>query len=979
MADALAPSVRGNIGSPVRQDGAGTMRGRDAEWRLVRDLLRRAQQGLGGVLLVDGEWGMGKSLLLHESQREAAAQGFSLATGSADQMGQLMPFAALLAALHQPLGRLTVEEDHQPDQSDSLHGQIAQLQASLERRAAAAPVLVSLDDLQWASPATLLALRMLPRELARYPLAWVLARSSSQQENGAELLFDSLEDDGATRITLPALRGDAVATLLADTFGAPPDRRLLAQASGAAGNPSLLTELMRCLREENTVQVTDGCARLISAQLPRRIDLVARQGLDGLSGPARHLLETGAVQGRSFRLDEAAEMLGVTPAALLPAVEEAVDAGILVTSEDVFRFRRKLVWHAVVHMIPRPARRALHRQFGEILLSRGGSAAQAARHLLRAAHANDPASLTGLDKAAAETLGTSPQTAARLAQRAVELTDPADAGALPRAVAAAEALTAAGRLEQAARIIHDTLPQPLPLVLEARLRCALSSIRCASGLPQQAGTEAETVLAQAQLPSGLRDQAMIAHLQALAGRHDHPAADRAAAGILAAPDEHTDRVVAAALVVRAMASWDQGRIAEGLESLRDAARHDTVASPDARQFQPRLALAAGLVDLRRFDEAASLLRSADIEALDGIPSAAVPAILRARMHLARGRLRDAAAEGEAALASATTLAAHGYTSIAHSVLAVIALRRGDLEAAAQHVANRSGRATHFADGHARSETTFAEAQVTEVRKGPAAALDQIRAILAVLPDRPGLLLGEPATAAWLARTALTAGDHEVAASVAGVASALAQDNPEVPALTAAAAHTLGLVRHDPDRLAQAAAQHQDPWARASAAEDLGVLLAEQADQDRAVQRMGEALDGYGKTGAAIDLARVRRRLRRLGVRRRHWARSAERASAGWDSLTETERVTSELVAQGLSNQQAADRMYVSVHTIAFHLRQIFRKLSIGSRVELARIVMEQQEHGSGLAPASFARPEPPGRPRPARAVGGAAFAANYPH
>ncbi|HUA31897.1 MAG TPA: AAA family ATPase [Streptosporangiaceae bacterium] len=949
MTDRIVQDVRGNIGSPVRVDGSGTMRGREAEWRLVRDLLRRAQQGLGGVLLVDGEWGMGKSLLLHESRSEAAAQGFSLASGSAEQMGQLMPFAALLAALHQPYGRLAVEEDHRPDLPDSLHWQIAQLQASLEQRAAAAPVLVSLDDLQWASPATLLALRMLPRDLARYPLAWILARSSSQQEKGAGLLFDSLEEDGATRITLPPLRGDAVATLLSDTFGAPPDRGLLAQASGAAGNPSLLTELIRCLREENTVEVADGYARLMSAQLPRGIDRVARQGLDGLSGPARHLLETGAVQGRSFRLDETAEMLGVTPAALLPAVEEAVDAGILVASQDVFRFRRKLVWHAVVRMIPRPARRALHRQFGEILLSRGGSAAQAARHLLRAAHANDPSSLAGLDKAAGETLETSPQTAARLAQRAAELTDPADAGALPRAVAAAEALTAAGRLEQAARIVHDTLPQPLPLALEARLRCALSSIRCTSGSPQYASAEAEQVLAQAQLPAGLRDQAMIAQLQALAGRRDHKAADHAAAGILSARDKHADRVVAAALVVRATVSWDQGRTAEGLEYLREAARHDTVASPDARQFQPRLALAAGLVDLRRFDEAASVLRSADIEALDEIPSAAVPAILRARMQLARGCLRDATAEGEAALAIAGNLAAHGYTSIAHSVLAVIALRRGDLEAAAHHVASRSARAMHFADDYARAETTFADAQVSEMREGPGAALEQIRAICADLPARRGLLLGEPATSAWLVRSALIAGDHELAASVADVAEALARDNPGVPALAGAAAHTLGLVRRDTDLLAQAAARHQDPWARASAAEDLGVLLAERADQDRAVELMGEALDGYGTTGAAIDLARVRRRLRRLGVRRRHWARSAERASAGWDSLTETERVTSELVAQGLSNQQAADRMYVSVHTIAFHLRQIFRKLSIGSRVELARIVMEQQEHGSGLA------------------------------
>jgi DNA-binding CsgD family transcriptional regulator len=949
MTSAAAPGVHKTIGLPVRMAGAEGMRGREAEWQAVRDLLRRAQRGLGGVLLVDGEWGIGKSLLLRESEREAATQGFSLATGSADQMGRLMPFAALLAALHQPC-RPAVEEDHQPDMLDSLHWQIAQLQASLEQRAAAAPVLVSLDDLQWASPATLLALRILPRELARYPLAWLLARSSSQPEKGAELLFDSLEADGATRITLPPLGPGAVADLLADAFGAPPDRRLLAQASGAAGNPSLLTELIRCLREEKTVQVSDGRARLISAQLPRQIDLVARQGLAGLNQPTRQLLETGAVLGRSFRLDEAAEMLGVTPAALLPAIEEAVDAGILTAAEDAFRFRRKLVWQAVVRMIPRPARRSLHRQFGEILLGRGGSAARAAQHLLKAAHANDPASLTGLDKAAAEILDSSPQTAARLAERAMELTDPSDPGALSRSVAAAEALTAAGRLEQAARIVHDTLAQPLPVVLEARLRCALSSIHCTSGQPQQASAEAETVLAHPQLAASLRDQAMIAQLQAVTGLRDHQAAWRAAAAVLGAADGHADQVIAGALVVRAAVSWDRGRTAEGLEFLREAARHGTVASPDARQFQPRLALAAALVDLRRFDEAASVLRAADIEALHGIPPAAVPPILRSRMHLARGRLRDAAAEAEAALAGAGTLAAHSYTSVVHSLLGVIALRRGDLEAAARHIASRPAGVTHVAAAYARSETAFAEAQVTEARQGPGAALARIRDACADLPARRGLLLGDPAVSPWLVRTALTAGDHELAKRVAGVTGELAGDNPDVPALAAAAAHSLGLLRRDPARLARAAAQHPDPWARASAAEDLGVLLAARKEQERAVQHMGEALDGYGLTGAAIDLARVRRRLRRLGVRRRHWARSAEKASAGWDSLTETERVTSALVAQGLSNQQAADRMYVSVHTIAFHLRQIFRKLSIGSRVELARIVMEQQEHGSGLAP-----------------------------
>jgi DNA-binding CsgD family transcriptional regulator len=86
---------------------------------------------------------------------------------------------------------------------------------------------------------------------------------------------------------------------------------------------------------------------------------------------------------------------------------------------------------------------------------------------------------------------------------------------------------------------------------------------------------------------------------------------------------------------------------------------------------------------------------------------------------------------------------------------------------------------------------------------------------------------------------------------------------------------------------------------------------------------------------------VRRRLHKLGVRRRHWTRAADRPEVGWESLTETEQTVAELVAQGLSNRDAAARMYVSVHTVAFYLRQIFRKLEIGSRVDLARIVVER--------------------------------------
>jgi DNA-binding CsgD family transcriptional regulator len=156
-----------------------------------------------------------------------------------------------------------------------------------------------------------------------------------------------------------------------------------------------------------------------------------------------------------------------------------------------------------------------------------------------------------------------------------------------------------------------------------------------------------------------------------------------------------------------------------------------------------------------------------------------------------------------------------------------------------------------------------------------------------------------------------------------------------------AAHSLGLAAQDPARLAEAAAQHPDSWAKASAAEDLGVLHVRQGDQGHAVRYLTQAIEGYESSGAAADTARVRRRLRKLGVRRRHWTQSASRPVAGWESLTDTEHNVSDLVAQGLNNGQIAARMYLSTSTVAFHLRQIFRKLSIRSRVELARIVIQR--------------------------------------
>jgi len=942
-----SPEASGRKTRRERPASREVLHGREAEQEVIRDLLRRAQRraqrGAGGVVLVDGEPGIGKSLLLRDATDEAAEQGFSLAAGAADQLGQAIPFFALRAALREPSAEL-IADDPGRGLPDAAAWWMTQIRAHLERRASAAPVLVCLDDLHWASPATLAALRALPRDLKHHPVAWLLARSSTPQR-AAGYLFGQLEQDGAARLTLAPLDQDAVAAMLTDAFGAPPEQALADLASGAAGNPSLVAELIGGLRDDHAVHIISGHAVLTSARLPQRIHRLAQRRLDGVSKPARQLLVTAAVLGPAFRLEDAAEMLGQTPAMLLPAVQEAMDAAIMTAAEHAFAFRHQLLRRAIGETIPPPARKALHRQYGEILLARGESAARAASHLLQAAHPADRASLAGLDTAAAQTLRSAPQTAADLALRALELTPAADPAALPRAVAAAEALTAAGRLDQAARIARDLLARPLPPAAEDRLRCALSSVLCARGQARDAAEQARLVLARPQLPDDLRDQALTAHLQALAGLRDD-LAGQVADATLAVPARHDSRAAPAARLARAAISWNSGQIGDGLELLRDAARHGTGICPDARQVQPLLALAAALVDLRQPGEAEDILRAADNPALENIPAEAARSLLRARLHLAAGRSADAAADAQAALAVARALGAHGYAATAHSVLSVIELRRGDLTAAAQHLASRPATGPQFADVYARVETAAAEAQITEARHGPAAALGLLRQLCADLETRPGLLLGDPALAAWLARTALAAGDTELAARAARAAQALADAHPEYSALAAAAAHSRGLAARDPGLLAEAATQHPDPWARASAAEDLGVLHGRHGDRDQAIRHLKGALGGYRQTGADRDQARIRRRLRQLGIRRRHWSTPPARPVTGWDSLTGTEQAVAGLVAEGLNNKQVAARMYISTHTVAHHLRQAFRKLSIASRVELTRIVIEQAADGS---------------------------------
>jgi DNA-binding CsgD family transcriptional regulator len=114
----------------------------------------------------------------------------------------------------------------------------------------------------------------------------------------------------------------------------------------------------------------------------------------------------------------------------------------------------------------------------------------------------------------------------------------------------------------------------------------------------------------------------------------------------------------------------------------------------------------------------------------------------------------------------------------------------------------------------------------------------------------------------------------------------------------------------------------------------------ESDRAAAVAVLGQALSLFTELGAAWDARRVRSRLRDLGVRRRLAATQPE--TTGWTALTTSEVTVARLVAEGLTNREVAERLFVSPHTVSSHLRHVFAKLGINSRVELARLARDYE-------------------------------------
>jgi DNA-binding CsgD family transcriptional regulator len=277
------------------------------------------------------------------------------------------------------------------------------------------------------------------------------------------------------------------------------------------------------------------------------------------------------------------------------------------------------------------------------------------------------------------------------------------------------------------------------------------------------------------------------------------------------------------------------------------------------------------------------------------------------------------------------------------MLGTIALRRGDLGAAGRWLDRVATPLATVGSGRPAVTSRLLAAQLAEVRDGADAAMSIAGDMYAYVRELRWPLISDPGVPPLLVRLALAVGDDKLAADVGGVIDEVGRANPAFPAVTAARAHALGLLDNDAGLLRLAAETQPDRWASASAAEDLGLLLVAEGRVPDAITWFDSACDNFQEAGAGRDAARVRGRLRRLGVRRRQRrSATAGQRKTGADTLTATERAIAELASQGLTNQEIAKQTFISANTVAFHLRNIYRKLGIASRVQLARIV-----HGNG--------------------------------
>lgn len=934
---------------------------RDREITVLDTLIADTRRSRGRLLLVEGPAGIGKTRLLEalrERAREAGAGvlaarggelerdfGFGivrqlleppLAAADADERPRLLGGAARLA---EPV--LAADPVALAEPVDPAHGVLHGLYWLIANLAERSPLMLVVDDLHWADRPSLRFLHYLARRLDG--LRVVIAVATRSGEAGADpQLLQALSLEARPPILRPRPLTEAAAgSLLRAGLGERPAPSVTAACQEATGgNPFLLTELVEELRREprGPDEVSPAAIRQLTSD---RIAGALLLRIGRLDPQAPVLARAVAVLGARARRATAARLAEVEPDAARRLAAALADADVLEAGEPL-RFVHPLVRASVYGETSADQRADLHRRAAELLGAEGASPEVVALHLLHTVPAGEVRVVETLSAAARAALARgSPETAISCLCRALE--EPPEEEQRPGVLlelGIAEALVADA--ERAAEHL---------LAAREGLRAVdrMAATRLLAGVlaMNERSLEAVELLVEEMelLAEGDRDHIACLAADAVNTGRMSPSAWRAARGAavllreLVSGGEQRDPDVLAAV------AGEMLQAGEPAERTAAIAEHALEVLPPPERWTlsdwSGLVAVRTLVTTERF-ELARLTLDGVIAALRARGDALLGATAYAYRSDLLHRLGELSRAEEDARVGYELCIEHGWSVgipalVCWRVVALI--ERGELDSAQAIVEQRglAGPAASLPDTYTFNLLLDARGRLRLAQARPREAADDLLEC-----GRRQTELGEinPALVAWRSGAALAllgARDARRAADLAGEELELARAFGARRGL-GIALRAAGLVeggRAGLELLEEAAATLERCPARlehARALVDLGAATRRAGRAGDARERLAAGMDLAHRCGATALVDRAHGELVLAGARPRRTALS------GLDSLTPSERRVAEMAAQGLTNKQIAQSLFVTLRTVEMHLTNSYRKLGVGSRRELAKAV-----------------------------------------
>lgn len=921
---------------------------REDELAAIGRALDHSCEGEGRILLIEGEAGAGKTALLGAAARLGAERGMRVLRARGGEferdfpygvvrqlfeplLGEGAPAAELIAAEAAASAPVFAPETAPAGGADPFavqHG-LFHLSAGL---ADEAPLLLSVDDAQWADLASLRALVYVGRRLAALPVALALTvRGGEPGEH--EALLDALRCEPGVRAIVPsALTREATAELIAGEAGCEPSRGFTAACCEAtAGNPFLMTELLRALGSagiEPGDDVAGQLAELVASGVARPI--LAR--LARLGENATAVARAAAVLEPNAEAHRIAALCDLPAESVAEACERLVRACLLSDSQPV-AFVHPLVREAVLSEVPAPRRAADHARAARLLGEEGAPGDAVASHLLLAEPAADRWAVGELRAAAAEALGRgAPDAAVSYLRRALR-EPPPKAERLEISRELGVALLRADEPEgiEVLRAVRGALGDPT-----ARAEIALElSVSLAFRRPGEEGAALlEESLAElpdrgGELALALRGQLVMHTFSGLQRLPDDapPRSDEAVD-----PGSEGGRMLLRGLGF--LHALGLGSMARAVELTELAGLDPALVEADAKGGQPPSLALAALVMADRGYEGELFELMLDASRRRGTtPGVAASFGVRAYCRLAEGELDAAWDDADTAVRLVYPTGLRVGLSNWLGIALRVAVARGELGPAAEML-DRLWRGRDPIPGVpgamlliGRGELRRATDRHAEARHDFIAAGERLRWLPYANPEvlgwRTGLAQAEAALGNEAEARELAAESLRLACQVGGrrgIGIALRVQGAVTPGR--AGVETL---REAVAVLAETRARLQHAHALA----DLGAALRRANRRSEARGPLREALDLATRCGAVPLAERARTELAATGARPR------KAVLSGVEALTPSELRVARMAAEGRTNREIAQALVVTPKTVETHLRHAFQKLGVGRRTELA--------------------------------------------